>query len=161
MSLYVVQARRNLVKIGMAAKPAARLCSLQTGSAKRLRLAHIVPVERSLAVAVERYAHWLLNEFRGSGEWFSVSAEQAATAIREALSAVSDGERQGHSSVGRPPLSRDTETKPTMVRLTEETRQRIEAIAGPNRMAEFIREAIEAELTRREREMRRQSKGSD
>ncbi len=48
-----------------------------------------------------------------------------------------------------------------MVRLTEETRQRIEAVAGRNRMAEFIREAIEAELTRREREMRRQSKGSD
>lgn len=161
MSLYVVQARRNLVKIGMAAKPAARLCSLQTGSTERLRLAHIVPVERSLAVAVERYAHWLLNEFRGSGEWFSVSAEQAATAIREALSAVSDGERQGHSSVGRPPLSRDTETKPTMVRLTASVRARIEAVAGPNRMAEFIREAIEAELVRRERELRRQNKGND
>lgn len=59
--------------------------------------------------------------------------------------------------MGRPPLN----VKPTMVRLTEETRQRIEAIAGPNRMAEFIREAIEAELTRRERELRRQGKGDD
>ena len=59
--------------------------------------------------------------------------------------------------MGRPPLN----VKPTMVRLTEETRQRIEAIAGPNRMAEFIREAIEAELTRRERELRRQGKGND
>ena len=59
--------------------------------------------------------------------------------------------------MGRPPLN----VKPTMVRLTEETRQRIEAIAGPNRMAEFIREAIEAELVRRERELRRQGKGND
>ena len=59
--------------------------------------------------------------------------------------------------MGRPPLN----VKPTMVRLTEETRQRIEALAGPNRMAEFIRDAIEAELMRRERELRRQGKGSD
>ena len=59
--------------------------------------------------------------------------------------------------MGRPPLN----VKPTMVRLTEETRQRIEAIAGPNRMAEFIRDAIESELTRRERELRRQGKGND
>ena len=61
------------------------------------------------------------------------------------------------SRVGRPPLN----VKPTMVRLTEETRQRIEAVAGPNRMAEFIRDAIEAELVRRERELRRQGKGND
>jgi hypothetical protein len=37
-----------------------------------------------------------------------------------------------------------------MVRLTEDVRRRIEAVAGPNRMAAFIREAIEGELQRRE-----------
>ena len=41
--------------------------------------------------------------------------------------------------------------KPTMVRLTDEVRRRIEAVVGPNRMAVFIREAIEAELKRREK----------
>lgn len=40
----------------------------------------------------------------------------------------------------------------TGVRLTEEVRQRIEALVGPNRMAAFIREAIDAELERRERD---------
>ena len=54
--------------------------------------------------------------------------------------------------VGRPPLKKNIATKPTMVRLTEDVRQRIEAIAGPKRMAEFIREAVEGELKRRERE---------
>lgn len=53
--------------------------------------------------------------------------------------------------MGRPPLKRDVETKPTMVRLAEDTRQRIEAVAGKNRMAAFIREAIENELGRREK----------
>lgn len=41
--------------------------------------------------------------------------------------------------------------KPTVVRLKEETRERIKAIVGPNRMAEFIRESIENELQRREK----------
>ncbi len=54
--------------------------------------------------------------------------------------------------MGRPPLKADVETKPTMVRLTEDTRQRIEAVAGKNRMAVFIREAIDNELERREAE---------
>lgn len=52
--------------------------------------------------------------------------------------------------MGRPPLNTKFETKPTMVRLTEDVRSRIEAIVGPNRMAVFIREAVEAELARRE-----------
>lgn len=50
--------------------------------------------------------------------------------------------------MGRPPLG----VKETKVRLTLDQIARIEAIAGPNRMATFIREAVEAELTRRERE---------
>jgi predicted DNA-binding protein len=50
--------------------------------------------------------------------------------------------------MGRPPLN----VKETKVRLTAEQRRRIESLVGPNRMAAFIREAIEAELDRRERE---------
>lgn len=53
--------------------------------------------------------------------------------------------------MGRPPLKQNVETKKTMVRLTEDTRRRIEALVGPNKMATFIREAIEAELKRRSR----------
>lgn len=49
--------------------------------------------------------------------------------------------------MGRPPLN----VKPTMVRLAESVRLRIIALVGPNRMAEFIREAVERELTRREK----------
>lgn len=48
--------------------------------------------------------------------------------------------------MGRPPLN----VRETKVRLSEEARLRIEALVGPNRMANFIREAIENELARRE-----------
>ena len=54
--------------------------------------------------------------------------------------------------MGRPPLKVDIETKATMVRLTEDVRLRIEALVGKRRMAAFIREAIDAELKRRERQ---------
>jgi len=50
--------------------------------------------------------------------------------------------------MGRPPLH----VKETKVRLTDDQRQRIEALVGPSRMAAFIREAIERELKRRERQ---------
>ena len=49
--------------------------------------------------------------------------------------------------MGRPPMH----LKPTLVRLPEDVAERIDAIAGPNRRSEFIRDAVERELKRRER----------
>lgn len=49
--------------------------------------------------------------------------------------------------MGRPPLN----VKMTTVRLSDGIAERIDAIAGKNRRAEFIREAIERELARREK----------
>ena len=40
--------------------------------------------------------------------------------------------------------------KPTVVRLSEEALARIEALVVKNKMAAFIREAVERELRRRE-----------
>ena len=51
------------------------------------------------------------------------------------------------SSMGRPALR----VKETKVRLTDEQRERIEALAGANRMAAWIRAAVETELDRQER----------
>ena len=48
--------------------------------------------------------------------------------------------------MGRPPLN----LQATQVRLSRESLRRIEAAVGKNRMAAFIREAVEAELLRRE-----------
>jgi hypothetical protein len=53
--------------------------------------------------------------------------------------------------MGRPPLSKKFETKAVLVRLTEDVCDRIDAFAGPNKRGEFIREAVEREIKRRER----------
>jgi len=56
-------------------------------------------------------------------------------------------ERAGRTPrMGRPPLN----LKTTLVRLSAETIARIEAVAGKGRMSQFLREAAEAELLRRE-----------
>lgn len=49
--------------------------------------------------------------------------------------------------MGRPPLGH----KPTQVRLPEELKARVIALVGTYGLAKFIREAVEAELERRER----------
>lgn len=49
--------------------------------------------------------------------------------------------------MGRPPLG----NKPTQVRLPQAVMDRIDALCGKNRRAVFIREAVEAELERREK----------
>jgi hypothetical protein len=49
--------------------------------------------------------------------------------------------------MGRPPMG----VKPTLVRLPDGTAERIDALVGPNKRAEFIREAVERELKRREK----------
>ncbi|MBB2164619.1 hypothetical protein HLH36_18705 [Gluconacetobacter aggeris] len=51
--------------------------------------------------------------------------------------------------MGRPPLN----FRSTNVRLPNVLRERIEALVGPRRMAEFIRRAIESELERQEAQL--------
>lgn len=50
--------------------------------------------------------------------------------------------------MGRPPLG----IKPTQVRLSPEAMARIDALVGSSKRAQFIREAVDAELARREAE---------
>jgi metal-responsive CopG/Arc/MetJ family transcriptional regulator len=50
------------------------------------------------------------------------------------------------------------DVKPTLVRLPEGTAERIDVVAGKNRRAEFIRDAVEKELVRRERDLRKADK---
>jgi len=53
--------------------------------------------------------------------------------------------------MGRPPLG----IKSTNVRISEEVKDRIRELVGEQGMAQFIREAIEAELKRREKAAKR------
>lgn len=55
--------------------------------------------------------------------------------------------------MGRPPLK----VTPVLVRLQEDVPGRIDALVGKQKRAEFIREAVDRELKRRERETTKES----
>lgn len=53
--------------------------------------------------------------------------------------------------MGRPPLKAKIATVAVLIRLPEDLKDRIDAVAGENRRGEFMREAVIRELARRER----------
>lgn len=147
MHIYVIGAARGPKKVGCAKDVKARLRQLQTAYHRPLSVLFSVQVPDETCSSIERRAHWILRDSRAEGEWFKVSAPSAIKAVRQAAEENGVGELARPTS-GRPSLG----VKQTMVRLTGEQRARIEALVGPNRMAAFIREAIETELARREAE---------
>lgn len=54
--------------------------------------------------------------------------------------------------MGRPPLKSSVPTHKMLLRMPEDLRDRISALVGEGQVAAFIREAIEAELARREKQ---------
>lgn len=74
---------------------------------------------------------------------YAVSFTQSIGGIGLSSLSVSDTRPR----MGRPALG----VKPTQVRLSADVMARIDALAGPNKRAQFIREAVEAELARREK----------
>lgn len=59
--------------------------------------------------------------------------------------------------MGRPSLG----VQPTLVRLSDEARMRIRMLVGDRGLSQFIREAIDNELARRERAVKRAKRNPD
>lgn len=151
MFVYVIGAPDGPQKIGIAGDPKKRLMAIQTGSHAPVAIALSVEASDGGAEHVENYAHWLLRDARLSGEWFRVTPEQATKAVTEAVEAVSKGERKEklvRGKVGRPRLWDED----MQARFAKGTLKRIEtSLADGETKTDFVREAVEKELKRRER----------
>lgn len=147
MTIYLLSTGRKLKKVGLSSKADVRHRNIQTSNGGEVVLAYSKSVPADIAHDVEKRAHWLLREFKRRGEWFAVKADVAVAAIEQAIHERGNGEK-ARSGAGRPPLG----VKETKVRLTEAQRERIRELVGEQGMAQFIREAIERELKRRERQ---------
>lgn len=81
--IYVIGGEATpFVKIGIARDPLGRIRQLQTGSPQTLALLRRWgPMPRKVAVRLEGDAHFILGDFREQGEWFRVTAEEAAHAV--------------------------------------------------------------------------------
>lgn len=154
--LYVIGSRLGPHKVGLSANPRRRLSQLQVGSPARLILKRCQPAASTNAEAVEGYAHWLLRESFVRGEWFSVTEQAAWVALVAAEQAIDAGltcPEPRRIGGGRKPALDDK----TLVRFKAGTLDRIDAVAGKFRRAEWIREQIEAALPKAERAKRKPS----
>jgi hypothetical protein len=88
----------------------------------------------------------LLVPVRGTGYTVTGTAFEGEINVKDLQDFPIPKSRGRTSRMGRPPLG----VKPTQVRLSAELRARIEAMVGKHRMGQFLREAAEAELLRRE-----------
>jgi len=143
--LYVVGTTDGPTKIGYSMAPANRLKAYQREGRKAF-LAGQWPVGRRIALTAERYVHWQLREHHIRGEWFNVTQETAAKAIEAALakSAEFDPEQRIPS----------LDIHGSHSRLPAGTLDRIDLALdqGANeKRSDFIRDAIERELKRRQR----------
>lgn len=107
--LYLIVAGdgKSPVKIGVASDPNARLRQLQTGNAKKLRLAASFEAkDRWIALEWESLAHKLFDADRQHGEWFSSTV---STIVEHVEHWMKDPIRQGRKPV-RPGQAPATES---------------------------------------------------
>ncbi|MCS3692049.1 hypothetical protein ABIF07_001035 [Bradyrhizobium elkanii] len=149
--LYVIGTSDGPVKIGHSLAPQRRLDDFRR-EGREVVLTGTWPLGRSIALAVERYVHWQLRERHIRGEWFNVPRPEVLSAIRLALSKINEID-------GRYPIPALDRHGPKIrfaehmkARFAEGTFARMDAVRddGEDR-TDFIREAVERELKRRER----------
>lgn len=148
--LYVIGADSGPCKVGYSVAPKRRLADLQRPETRQLFICGSWPVGHAQALATERYAHWLLREHQVSGEWFDVPSEIAGDAVSRALH---EGVDPDYPMPRVDMLGRALGCGEVIAtKYPAGTRARIRAqLTADQHQAEFIRDAIEAELKRRER----------
>lgn len=149
--LYMMGVAGGPSKIGYATAPVTRMKAIQRETAGTVTLLGEWPVGAAKALATERYVHWLLREHHFRGEWFNVSQERAALAINAALASLVD-ERNPIPPLEAP--GRELRYGQHMAnKFQAGTFERVAAVLaeGEDR-TDFVREAVERELKRRERQ---------
>ena len=143
MYVYVIGAEGGEhVKIGIARNVAIRLSQLQCGSPFRLAMHASVSVPAHLAAQIEDHAHWLLYEFRNSGEWFAVSGELATKAVKDAAAAIKK----------YAPRTKDRTSTMLSLRVPAYLALEIdESLKGGEGRSDLIRAAMHQELIRRKK----------
>lgn len=77
-------AERGPCKIGYTTGSlGVRLSGLQTGNHRKLEV--YVSIGCANPKRIERFVHKYFSEYRIAGEWFAVSADEAATVVRNAM----------------------------------------------------------------------------
>ena len=84
--LYVIGAENGPVKIGITSNLTSRLAMIQTGCHFQAAIWFVWPIfSREEAAMHEKTIHIVYQEYRLSGEWFNIPADQGREAIECAI----------------------------------------------------------------------------
>lgn len=140
MSVYFMRfGADGPIKIGHALAPYKRRYNFQIASADPIEVLAVVDGGREEEQAI----HKLFSHLHIRGELF-----RPADDLLEYIRSMPRHQKPEPKPRGRPALG----IKPTIVRLSEEVREQIRELVGDSGMAQFIREAVERELKRRQRQ---------
>lgn len=144
LSVYIAADGHGLHKIGVTGDPPTRLYHLRRDTKRPVEFIRVNKPTRE-AELIEAAAHWQLSKRHVHGEWFAASQAEAIAAVEVAAEQIARGEYPERRFIrgGR------------AVHFSEPVLARIETLVGSGLRTKFIREAVERELARREREAKR------
>jgi len=141
--IYVLGGPGGPCKIGWTASIKSRMERIYD-PAGAVEPIYIAEVAHNLALKAERYAHWLLHDHHYRNEWFSVEPSVAIEAVEKTM-------KLDLTTIGRIPPMPD---RHNATRFPGGTLDRIDRVLDPDtneKRSDFIREAVEKELLRREK----------
>lgn len=150
--LYVIGTPDGPVKIGHSLLPKQRLDAFRR-EGREVVLTGTWPVGARIALAVERYVHWQLRDHHIRSEWFNVPRQKVLAAIRKAMSRLDQIDGSNPIPALDPHGTTPKFAEHMRIGFEAGTTAFIDAALGQgeNRAA-FVREAVERELKRRERQ---------
>lgn len=151
--IYAVGLPSGPIKVGYTSNNLKhRLHILSKAEIEPITLLASWPVHTSAAHIAERYAHFLLRDYHYHHEWFLAPFTSVAAAVPEAIAAAESGFALMPSLFRAGRSQRDGERVQNL-KLPQGANARIEAVLREGEVrSDFIREAVNAELERRERE---------
>ncbi len=95
----------RLIKVGQSSNVPARLYNLQIGSADKLRIEYVIPLEKNVLEIYEKKVHIWLDEYRHHGEWFDILDDDIvklyACYSQEDLDVLMETDRMRSMGLGR------------------------------------------------------------
>ncbi len=86
--IYLMSRSDGAIKVGCSKNPRRRVTTLRSAQKSAIELKLLAEFPHPMASAVERATHFILSHHSKGAEWFSVSFDQACSAIEHAIDAV-------------------------------------------------------------------------
>lgn len=86
-TVYVISCvGTDFVKVGISHNAKDRIKNIQACCPIKLEIAYQTKrIKTEIAMQIEKRSHYHMKEFRGFGEWFSVSTDEAISSIEKSI----------------------------------------------------------------------------